>query len=223
MYKFPKDMNDNIQPYMVFNAFSWTMRGKKTQDVSTNKQTQDSIVLPMSTNGIIDSINNNWESGVGLGAEGFTDALKTNILGKTVDAFGDLAKFYGAKRGELVNDYASFAFTGTEFRTFEFNFTLIPKNKSEANTILEIVKAFKRNSLPHYEKYKISYPNYWDILIKLPNSTEIIKIKSCVLNTFTSTTFADGVPSIYTDGNPQKVDITLSFTEIEKIDRNDYL
>ena len=52
--------------------------------------------------------------------------------------------------------------------------------------------------------------------------TEIIKIKNCVLNTFTSNYFADGIPAIHADGTPHKTEITLNFTELQKLDRRDY-
>jgi hypothetical protein len=223
IFQFPKDMRTNIQPYMVFNAFKWSARGKKDQDIQTTQQIQDSIVLPISTNGIIDSISNTWESGVGLGALSFKDAIGRSLISKVTDAFGDLGKYIGSRRGELVNDYASLAFGGTDFRSFEFSFTLMAKNANESIIINDIIKAFKRNSLPAYTQWKIKYPNFWNISIKFPGDKDIIKIKKCVLNNFTSNIFTDGVPSIHPDGTPQKIEISLSFTEFEKIDRNEYI
>lgn len=224
IYQFPKDLSLDLQPYMIFKAFEWKTRGKQTQNIETIEDTRnsDTIILPISTNGIIDSINNSWENAIGLTASSFKDVIIRNIGAKGLDLLGDLGKYFSARRGFLVNDHSSLAFTGTEFRQFEFNFTLIPKNSVESNVILEIVKSFKRNSLPEYREWKIIYPNYWNIIIMFPGSKEIIKFKKCILSSFNNSYFGDGIPSILKDGTPLKTDISLSFNELEKIDRKDY-
>lgn len=221
-YQFPKDLILDIQPYMIFNSYSWSMRGKKTQDIQSIKKPEDTIILPISTNGVIDSTSNNWEQGVGLGASGIKDVFVKNILSGISSSLGDLGKYITSKRGFLVNDYASLAYSGTDFRQFEFSFTLIPKNSSEANSINNLVKSFKRNSLPSYTKMKIIYPNYWTIMIKIPNHDDLIKLKNCVLTNMSVQYFNDGVPSIYMDGNPQKTEISVSFTELDRQDKKDY-
>jgi len=222
LLQFPKDLNLDIQPYMIFNSFKWTMRGKKTQDIRSIQQSEDSIILPISSNGVIDSINNNWESGVGLAAGNIKDVFLQSLISKVSDAFGDLGKYISARRGFIVNDYASLAFNGTDFRNFEFSFTLIPKNQQESNTVIDIVKTFKRNSLPEYRGWKILYPNYWNVLIKFPSDQDVVKIKNCVINNFSVNTFTDGNPTINTDGNPQKTEITVNVTELQKLDRVEF-
>lgn len=221
-YQFPKDLKLDIQPYMIFKSFKWSMRGKKTQEIRSVQKAEDSVVLPISSNGIVDSINNNWEEGVGLADVNLKDVFFRNLISKVTESIGDLGKYISARRGFLVNDYASLAFTGTSFRNFDFTFTLIPKNSDEANTVIEIVKAFKRNSLPEYREWKILYPNYWNVFIVFPGDKDIVKIKNCVLNSFSTNYFDDGVPTIHADGTPQKTTITMNFTELQKLDRRDY-
>ena len=221
-YQFPKDMKLDSQPYMIFRAFKWSMRGRKTQDIHSVQKGEDTIVLPISTNGVVDSISNNWEEGVGIADVGLKDVFFRNLVSKVADSIGDLGKYISARRGFLVNDYAGLAFSGTSFRTFEFSFTLIPKNSDEATTILNLVKAFKRNSLPEYQEWKILYPNYWNIFIRFPGDREVVKLKNCVMTTFTSNIFDDGVPTIFSDGTPQKTTLSLGFTELQKLDRRDY-
>lgn len=223
-YIFPKDLNVDIQPYMIFNSFTWKTKGlsKRSSQISTTQKIVDSIVLPMPTNGIVDSISHNWEHGVGLDAAGFKELVQRNLGAKALDLVGDLGKYYTSQKGFLINDLASLAFTGTNFRSFEFNFTLMPKNSEESNTIDEIVKAFKRNSLPEYQEWKILYPNFWNVIIKFPQDRDVVKIKKCVATSTNTNIFADGTPTIFTNGAPHKTEVGISLMELQKLDRTDF-
>jgi hypothetical protein len=221
-YQFPKALNLAIQPYMIFRSFTWSMTGKKNQDITSVQSFVDSIILPIPVNGVVDSMTHNWNEGVGLNATNFREVLQRSVLAKTSDAFGDLGKYIGAQKGVVFNDYSSLAFSGTDFRQFSFDFTMIPRNQEESNTINEIVKSFKRNSLPEYNEWKISYPNFWNVLVKFPDDSDLVKIKNCVVNSLTCNYFADGVPTVFQTGSPQKIDLSIGITELLKLDRRDY-
>jgi hypothetical protein len=224
-FLFPKDLDVDIQPYMIFNAFSWKAKGisKRSAQVSTTQRVEDSITLPLPTNGIVDSISHNWEEGAGLGGSGIKDVLVHKLGAKGQDLIGDLGKYYTVRGGYLINDLASLAFTGTHFRNFEFSFTMIPKNVDESNMIDNIVKAFKRNSLPSYQQWKILYPNFWNIIIKFPEDRDIIRIKNCVITATNLSLFADDNSSIFTNGSPHKTELSISLTELQKLDRSDFV
>ena len=89
-YQFPKDLKLDIQPYMIFSAFQWSMRGKKTQDIKSIQKARDSIILPISTNGIVDSINNNWEEGVGIADVNLKDVFLRKLASSVSEGLGDL-------------------------------------------------------------------------------------------------------------------------------------
>jgi hypothetical protein len=198
------------------------MTGKKNQDIRSVKSFVDSVILPIPVNGIIDSLNNNWNEGVGLNATNFKEVLQRSVLAKTSEAFGDLGKYIGAKKGVVFNDYSSLAYAGTDFRQFSFDFTMIPKNEDEANAINDIIKSFKRNSLPEYNEWKISYPNYWNIMVKFPDDSDLVKIQNCVINSLSFNYFTDGVPTVFNTGSPQKVELSIGITELNKLDRRDF-
>ena len=221
-YKYPKDMNLDIQPYFMFNSFSWSMRGKKTQEPTSVREIQDSIVLPMATNGVIEAFSHNWDEASSIGSESYTQAVVKNLIGKVVDLTGDLGKYMSVRRGFTINDYASLAFSGSNFRIFDFSFQLAAKNASESSTIQDIIKAFKRNSLPSYQGWKILYPNFWSVSIVFPNNRNIIKIKDCVITNLNVSHFPDNVFNLFKDGNPIKPELTVTFKELDKIDRSEY-
>ena len=221
-YKFPKDINLDIQPYFVFSSFTWSALRKANVDPRSVKTPVDTIILPMTTNGIIDNITHNWEEGAGLNASTFTDVFIKNTINKVVDSFGDLGKYISAEQGAIVNDYAGLAYSGTGFRLFDFTFNLAPKNAAESQMLQNLIKAFKRNSLPEYAGWKILYPNFWHVQIVFPHKKDIVKIKNCVLTSIISSYFPDNNMTILKDGNPVKQEMTLNFKELQKIDRRDY-
>lgn len=221
-YQFPKDLSLDIQPYILLTALSWKMRGKKTQEITNIRNIEDSIVLPLSDNGITNNISNNWEEGVGLGAGSFKEAFIKNLVGKISESLGDLGKYVASRRGFAINDYASLAFSGTDFRTFDFEFSFIPKNLDESVTLENIIKVIKKNSLASYQGWKINYPNFWNIDIVFPGDKDIITINNCVLTNFSDQYFKDDSKAINKNGYYLKADISMSFKELDKIDRRDY-
>ena len=221
-YRFPKDLNLEIQPYFIFSSFEWSSLRKSTQEPKTIKTPVDTIILPLPTNGIVDNISHNWDEGIGLSASSYTDVFVKNIINKGVDLFGDLGKYIQAEKGAMINDYASLAFGGTNFRIFDFTFNLAPKNEQESIVLKNVIKSFKRNSLPLYDDWKIHYPNFWNIKIVFPNNEDLVKIKNCVLTSVIVNHFPDASLTVYKNGTPIKPEISLNFKELQKVDRREY-
>ena len=224
IYSYPADLDKEIQPYFQFKARKWVQKGKKTINPRRIIDTEglDVVRLPMSTNGLIEAFGHNWEEGTGLGASTFTDAFLKNILGKVSDSFGDLGRYYSVKKGLIVNDYAGLSYSGTNFRIFDFVFSLTPKNQNESNIIKEIVKVFKRHSLPKYNDKFIDYPRYWAIDVIFPGANDFIQIQNCVCTNVSFNYFPDSTFNVLQDGSPVKTEIALNFKELEKIDRRLY-
>jgi hypothetical protein len=56
-----------------------------------------------------------------------------------------------AETGTALNPHQALVFSGVGVRQYQFDWTLIPNNETEANNIRNIIKTFKRHSLPTYE------------------------------------------------------------------------
>lgn len=221
-YKFPLTIDSKISPIVLFASFEWSLRGKKTQDITQIQQSVDSITLPIPDNGINDSNSQNWETGVGLNANSYLDSITKNVVGGAANLTGDLGKYYFTKHGTLLNDLAGLSYNGNDFRTFEFNYNVLPRNQQEAEILLNIINRFKYNSLAEYNDFTISYPNFWNIFVKFPNNKKYIKIKNCVVTNFTNSFFNDN-KTIMKDGSPANYNFSISFMEMQKVDRRDYL
>lgn len=53
--------------------------------------------------------------------------------------------------GTAINPHQALVFSGVGVRQYQFHWTLIPNNETEANNIRNIIRTFNRHSLPTYE------------------------------------------------------------------------
>lgn len=221
-YQFPKKLNTNIQPFIKFSSFKWSVRGKKSQEINATRTSQDTIVLPISNNGLTNTITSKWSEEDILRSSNFLEGLKNVVAQKARELttrVGGRYNFY--KRGIALNDFASLLYNGVDLREFAFTYSLIPESKTESDLLRSIIKAFKRNSLGEYQGWKILYPNFWKISLVSPQSKDIVKFKDCVMVTFQENLFTES-QFTFTDGSPIRINFDMSFRELEKIDRRDY-
>lgn len=184
---------------------------------------------------------------VGVGSQ-----FISNILGTVA---GNLESG-GAKIGDIVRDSIAARarrtvmptktqiFDGVNFRSFNFEFDLIPSNKDEANIIWEILNAFQKYSLPDLGgssgdgRLLGTWPAEWDIdlfigtdVSKTVGTEEVTFRRMQELMNFQQLV-CDGVDInygnnegamyYYKDGMPNKINLKLSFTETRFLTRNDF-
>jgi hypothetical protein len=85
--------------------------------------------------------------------------IGADLLADTVNLFGGKASaegILGAAAGRTFNPYLTMLFKSVDFRTFSFNFKFIARNESETRLIDQIVKTFRKASLPTYNTDVIS-------------------------------------------------------------------
>ena len=124
-----------------------------------------------------------------------------------------------------TNPYMEVLFEGINPRTFAFTFKMIPRNQQEQITINNIIKQFKFHQAPEI-KYE-GQSNYWifpsefDItyLYKGQENPWIHRVSTCALTDVDVEYTAEGQYSSLRDGSPFSTTLTLSFTEMELIDK----
>lgn len=156
-----------------------------------------------------------FENGIknGLSAMG-TDILTNNQL------FQNASTNIGIAR----NPFLAAQFEGVQFRSFPFEYNLIPKNKQDSETIEKIIKAFKYGMHPSYVEFGtlknalFQYPYIYKP--QFTKSKYLFDFGFCVI-TDLSVDYHGGGDPIYADDNGDKIpmNIRLSFTmqEIEII------
>lgn len=244
---FPKDIER--QHFMSFRFVKYVKR-----NINDRKTIEDKrfITLPIPNN-LVDSFSVSYENeqlGPVLG--GFGEAFTGGGAGPIVDAaaaaalqgaagyagrlnIGGLNVFgsgsnvlsaASALSGVAINPFLTVVFKNPQFKTHNFTWKLIPRNKKESDEIRKIIAAIKYHMTPGLLTQSgvfFTYPEM--VIIKLhPNDDYTYKFKPCVLKTFDVNYAPAGAPSFYWyNGAPTAVEIKMSLQEIEYFTKLDYL
>ena len=171
-----------------------------------------------------------------LSSDSFYDAAGTAGSGlvklgiATVDkAIPGLKDLVAIESGEIMTPRTEIMFRGVGRREFSFTFVFIPKSYNETQIVHKIVQEFKEGMSPTLtmtgSTRRMSIPDVFSIEymhINGPNNY-INKIGKCYLKNMDVTYGGDKFVTYAPDDNgapPQKTSITLSFQELEIMDRN---
>ena len=119
-------------------------------------------------------------------------------------------------------------FRNVNIRTFTFTFKMIPESKREAAVVEKIVKHFRKNVYPEVipegvDGFSIAYrfPKLFDISFDMNGKKMgIPKIEKCYLRNV-SVTYNSTAATFHEDGQPNEVDMTLTFVERKTLSRRD--
>jgi len=172
--------------------------------------------------GRVDAAVNALKNVGGAGA-----ALALNNADKALSELGGgAAAAVSAFSGTAVNPFKSQLFKNMNFRTFNFDYTFIPKNATELDQIFNIIDVFKYYMHPTLgeEKFFVSYPAEFQIEFHYkgegPN-TYLFRTSSCALtNMKVEYGGNDFITVKNTAGAPSEVSMSLTFTELELIYRD---
>lgn len=144
---------------------------------------------------------------VGAGANAFGNMEVQNALGAMADASG--------MRKPLADPGYFQNYTGSQPRTFNMTFDLVPANPDEALTIMEIIMRLKQYSSPKVTAKGVSMlaPNYFDIDISNRWISGLASIQGVVLQNIVVNYGADGSMQQYPDGTPKYIQLGLTFVE----------
>lgn len=124
--------------------------------------------------------------------------------------------------GVAYNNHLTAFFQGVNFRSVQFQFTLAPRNPSEAREIQEIVRLFKYAAAPAMVDseygFFFAYPNVFDI--QLHNEDQTQKYLQSALTDITVDYSPAGQNTTFYDKFPAAVSLTLSFTELAIINKD---
>lgn len=124
--------------------------------------------------------------------------------------------------GVAVNPQMEMLYGGTDFRTFQFEFILTPRDRKEADSIQQIITKFKYHASPAFRDDGagrfITPPSYFDITMKFNGSPNpwLPRISTCALTDITIQ-YNNGLDqwASFEDGSPIQATMTLQFTELE--------
>ena len=151
-------------------------------------------------------------------------ALPGAELGASASSLAGIDKnlFMTLATGTVVNPQLEVIFQQTDLRTFQFEFVLAARSSGEMDAIESIIKTFRMAAAPKIAgndgRYLIP-PDEFDIeFMFLGGKAGIIpKISTCVLTNLTSDMAPSGQYSVFDDGRPTSVRLTLQFKEVDLI------
>jgi hypothetical protein len=129
--------------------------------------------------------------------------------------------------GYTFNPQEQLMFEGIRFRTFSMSFTFTPTSQEEALTIQSIIRTFRQHAAPRVISAVAGFffvpPSQFYVQYFLAGQGEnkyINKFKRSVLENV-SVNYAPNGWSAHADGAPVQTTLTLSFKELELVDKLD--
>lgn len=155
-------------------------------------------------------------AGVRAGAAIINNPIMQRIAGeKVLDAKAVTEKLTRS----AMNPRKEQLFKNVGFRKFNFQWTLVPKNQKEAETILNIIKEFKFHMHPELTPggFFYVYPSEFDMKFYFAGveNTALSKVSTCVLTDLKVNYTPNSEFVTYKDGMPDSIQLTLAFTELE--------
>jgi len=229
-------------------------------DITDQKRiTKDWIYVPAPQN-INFTDTHNWEQGdLGKFRAFKYETIDYGVLAqdsaaRLQDTFESLgsdnkANAEDVRTQSVSNPHMEVLYKSPNFRTFNFQYKLIPFEEADCQTILDILKLLRygaatENSRAAFRTIKqenfgrdtfgsdnwLSYPSEFVLkfMIKTPEgdiveNPYIAKIKNCVMTEVSINYTSVGSLSTYENGFPTEIELTLSFTETELVKKNDIL
>lgn len=169
---------------------------------------------------IADSVQNNSKNPI---------LSSLNKLGKTLSsgisaAQGNVAKLALRSQGLAINPNQQLLFDGIDFRTYQMAFTFTPHTRQEAETVKKIIEAFKYHAAPEITTKGAGMffipPSTFDVkfMFNGKENKNVNKVAESVLESV-DINYAPNGWAAHDDGAPIQTTMTLSFKEIELIDK----
>lgn len=195
-----------------------------------------SVTLPF-PNSLSDTQQHNWSAEEGLLAQVADAAIKTFLPKpkplsddqKTLrrrfwdNLIADPKKLWGAFNNALgtrttIQDPGIFqTYGGSNPRNFTLAYTFIPMNQQEAQAIKEIILWFKYYSSPEYNLFGVTMTSPHIFMLHFAGNShisEMYNMKKCVLTSMNVDYGSDGAFSVFQDGFPKQINVSLSFAEM---------
>lgn len=157
---------------------------------------------------------------------GIAGALKNApgmISGLMLDKFGDASQGASLATGLARNPHTAVLFKGVDLRQHAFEFTFIPRNTGETQTLRDIIQMFKVAMHPSYEtgteNHLFKYPD--EFQIEFANSQYLYRFQPCVLRTFTVDYTGAGAAAFHSNKAPVALKLNLGFMETAIVTRDD--
>jgi hypothetical protein len=148
-----------------------------------------------------------------------------NLLSAGISASqSSAAKLLLRSQGLAINPNQQLMFDGIDFRTYQMAFTFTPYTRQEAETVKKIIKKFKYHAAPKITTAGAGMffipPSTFDVSFMFNGkmNRNVNKVAESVLESV-DVNYAPNGWAAHDDGAPVQTTLTLSFREMELIDK----
>lgn len=132
-------------------------------------------------------------------------------------------RIYSHGKGQTVNPNMMMFFRNINFREHSFSFSFAPKSGAEVKNVIEIIRTFKRFSVPASTGGAfLPYPSKWTVETR-SRGKQYTMFKTCVITSVSVNATPNSIWATFENGFPVDVSIELTMREIEQISGQDYV
>ena len=177
--------------------------------------------------GAVGAVLNTIKTSVGNISKG---TVVANVISQALSQsnFGSLSvnDIFSVTTGQILNPNTEVLYKGPKMRTFGLNFKMAPRNSKEADSIKNIIQAFKYATLPKYggrgDKLDASFvavPQIVDVSFMKGNKEIpwVTQYKPAVITDLSISYTPDGAWATLPNGSPVATTIRVSFQETKMI------
>jgi hypothetical protein len=180
---------------------------------------------PQGVSGGLADIGTDLLRGAGKSVQGQFFALAYSAIVQKTEGAADTI---GQLTGAVPNPHLQAIFSGIDLRQHTFQWTFAPRNPAESQTLMNIIKEIKKNSLPAYSTQgtaALLYPAMVEIKLMPWNTTgeDFIRFKKCLIKSVSVNYAPAGLPSFFAGTRmPTMIQLELQFLETEIQTARDY-
>jgi len=183
-------------------------------DVQAHEWTRTEGVFYTLAKGVANSGKDALDNVIGYipGAGDFAKKLASSVdLDTAIGAYSDAS---GVRKPLLDPNYWQ-NYTGSTPRTLTFEIHFLPSSQKEAQNVRDIIKIFKAYSSPALMDCGVALraPYYWDIFIANAYISDMFRMDSLVLTNIAVQYGANDKMSLFADGMPKSIQLSLTFSE----------
>ena len=160
-------------------------------------------------------------------------AIGAAVAGTAIGALGgnvSADQLISRATGQILNPNLELLFNGVGIRTFPFSFQFFPRNRSEGQVVMDIIRTLKMEMAPtrtvesEAKGIFIKSPSIFHLKYKKGNGAHpfLNRFKPAVLSDMKVNYTAAGSHSTFYDGTPTHIQVDMQFKELNPIFREDY-
>ena len=160
-------------------------------------------------------------------------AIGAAVAGTAIGALGgnvSADQLISRATGQILNPNLELLFNGVGIRTFPFSFQFFPRNRSEGQVVMDIIRTLKMEMAPtrtvesDAKGIFIKSPSIFHLKYKKGNSAHpfLNRFQPAVLSDMKVNYTAAGTHSTFYDGTPTHIQVDMQFKELNPIFREDY-